>query len=63
MVVDETCVVMVNNPRRCLNQDVLFVGTNTGKIRKVVFAEVDRDNFAPIVAEEITVSLNTLSQY
>ncbi len=44
------------NRRRCINQDILFAGTNTGKIVKIVFGR-NGSTTVPVVSEEITVSL------
>ena len=58
MVVDEVCIVSAMNQSRCINQDVLFLATSTGKILKVVFGGVEDDfSVSPIIAEEISVSV------
>jgi hypothetical protein len=55
IVLDEQCVVKHDDPNSCLNQDVLFLGTDSGKVLKVVFARDGDSGIFPVVAEEISL--------
>jgi hypothetical protein len=58
LVLDRVCIVRSQDNSTCLNQDVLFLGTDVGKVLKVVFGlDISGDNF-PIIAEEILLDDN-----
>jgi len=59
MALDRVCVARSQSTTECVNQDVLFLGTDTGKVMKVVFASEGTSGIFPVIAEEITLEDNS----
>jgi hypothetical protein len=53
MVQDTVCVVTRGDRMACVNQDVLFLGLDSGHVLKVVFGLSDDGETVPVIAEDI----------
>lgn len=56
MAVDEVCVVLTRDGSKCLNQDIIFAGTDDGRILKVASLQDGPITTKPLLAEDIAVS-------
>lgn len=52
MVQDRVCVVTKDNPQECVDQDVLFLGLDSGHVYKVVFGLGEDGESFPIISED-----------
>ncbi|CAI8036885.1 Semaphorin-1A [Geodia barretti] len=53
MVQDTVCVVTRGDRTACVNQDVLFLGLDSGHVLKVVFGLGDDGETVPVISEDI----------
>ncbi|CAI8022690.1 Endothelin-converting enzyme 1 [Geodia barretti] len=53
MVQDSVCVVTRDTSSTCVNQDVLFLGLDSGHVLKVVFATDENGDIEPVIVEDI----------